>query len=838
VRGLGASGLLFLGLLAPALAQEDGSGEQQPGFLGVSMAEWAVPDSDPPQAVVRVSGVVPGSAAEAAGVEPDDLILAVDGLSTAAAPGEVLQAFAERIRGRHAGSRVELQLRRRTVTVRTYLDEDAAQPAGPPVDASGRGALAILPDLAELLESHHGGQVTLRARSYDRERSLVVVLGVRPTVTREPLPPNASLRPDLEASSLGRGAALAQEVIARGSVDEEPLSETQAELVRRLEENEQGQDPYRLQTVRYLHRDPLRLEGATRDLSGELRGLLGHSSRVATLLEVAARNLDAVGPVDSAVLPTAPEVGSTVSAYVSYLTDSARLAHSRVELALADLNEEERQHLVENLPTMADQFAEHIYLYEDPDPERWARHQRAVQLMARVHRRALLEAAAALAPFADPELLDQMRMDLQAAEARGEYYQGGVPATSGRFLWHSRDPLLGEIVIGSSDDNMYRLEADLLIDLGGDDRYHQPVGGATPEHPVRLAIDLGGDDRYQTTAPYAFGAGFLGVGMLVDTQGDDCYTSHVGFSQGAALCGVGLLVDLAGRDTYRAPLYTQGAALCQGLAGLLDVGGDDDLRAGLFGQGFAGPAAFGVLLSLGGDDRYAAVGHTPCGYGDAGTYRAMSQGASVGFRQVASGGIAVLLDEGGSDRYEAGNFSQGGGYYYGWGLLADLGPEGDLYEGSRYAQGFAAHSALGSLWDEAGDDRYRSWVGASLSAAWDLSVTVFLDDAGDDRYQPGPGFSLGASAHNGFSLFVDRAGNDHYALGPARAGPNDYHGGPSVSVFLDAGGQQDVYAGGGLRDQAAALHPRSGVALDLKGPLESADLAPLLAQPQPEEGDR
>ena len=56
--------------------------------------------------------------------------------------------------------------------------------------------------------------------------------------------------------------------------------------------------------------------------------------------------------------------------------------------------------------------------------------------------------------------------------------------------------------------------------------------------------------------------------------------------------------------------------------------------------------------------------------------------------------------------------------------------------------------------------------------------------------------SQGASAHNGFSLFYDGAGKDTYDLHrkpPAFAGPNDYHGGPSLSIFIDAGGEPNAY---------------------------------------------
>ena len=244
-------------------------------------------------------------------------------------------------------------------------------------------------------------------------------------------------------------------------------------------------------------------------------------------------------------------------------------------------------------------------------------------------------------------------------------------------------------------------------------------------------------------------------------------------------------------------------------------------------QGFAGPGAFGLLLNRGGDDRYEATGSEAAGYDDPGTYRAMSQGAAIGFRNYASGGIALLVDHHGRDVYEAGNFSQGGGYYYGWGSLVDLGETRDLYEGSRYAQGFAAHSALGSFWDDGGDDIYRSFVGASQGAAWDLSVTVFMEDWGNDRYEVGPLFSLGAAAHNGVSVFVDGGGEDRYGVTPGRVGPNDYHGGQSVSIFLDLGGERDRYPAdskvandtGALTDEQSA-----GVDFPTDDPAEAAEL--------------
>jgi hypothetical protein len=587
--------------------------------------------------------------------------------------------------------------------------------------------------------------------------------------------------------------------------------------------------------VRYLKRDPLRLAGATRELAAGLAAV--HAGRrdgaptgAQGLADVARAALDAVGAVDTQVPAAAPEPGAVrreghagLERHADYIVACLDLARARVDAAFARLTEDERAFLADALPSLADTFAERLYLHEDEDRERWARHQRAIALLERVDRGALLAALEALLPLSEPAYLEALEEDLAVAEATGREgpWADGV---TGKTLLVRATPH-GAIVFAGSGPNEYRpaqdgLDPAAIVDLGGEDAYHGRSGAARPGHPVAVAIDLDGDDRYQASAPFAQGAAMFGAALLVDQAGDDAYTSSAPFAQGAALCGAALLVDAAGRDIYRAPVYAQGAALCQALGALLDGDGDDRHTVGLYGQGFAGPGAFGALVARGGDDRYEALGREPSTYGDVG-YHAMSQGSAVGFRHVASGGVAALVDDGGADRYEAGNFSQGGGYYFGWGALADLGDADDVYEGSRYACGFAAHSAVGSFVDEGGDDRYRGWVGAQCGAAWDLCVTSFADDDGDDRYETGPGFSIGASAHNGVALFVDRAGEDHYVVAPGRAGPNDYHGGFSVSIFLDAGGDQDEYAGGGLEDGKATALADAGVLVDLPGDLEA-----------------
>jgi hypothetical protein len=234
------------------------------------------------------------------------------------------------------------------------------------------------------------------------------------------------------------------------------------------------------------------------------------------------------------------------------------------------------------------------------------------------------------------------------------------------------------------------------------------------------------------------------------------------------------------------------------------------------------PGGLGAVVDRGnGHDQYYCKGRDLGAYGTPGIFAGWGQGCAVGLRGLASGGIALLLDEGGDDVYEAGNFSQGGGYFFGWGVLVDRAGS-DRYLGERYAQAFAAHQAIGFLEDHAGDDVYLARRGVGQSCSWDQTVTVLLDHAGDDTYSGG-GFGLAATAHNGLAVLVDYAGRDHYRrnAGAARAGSNDYHGGTSLSLLLDLGGAEDVYAGEG-RNGVVRCGGEHGFFADLPGDLTDA----------------
>ena len=92
---------------------------------------------DPPRLAIGLTTIVPGSPAGRAGLERGDVILSVDGKPISGPKAEALAAFGAQVREAGAGATIALTVRRKTVTVATFLDE---RPTGPAVDASGRRA--------------------------------------------------------------------------------------------------------------------------------------------------------------------------------------------------------------------------------------------------------------------------------------------------------------------------------------------------------------------------------------------------------------------------------------------------------------------------------------------------------------------------------------------------------------------------------------------------------------------------------------------------------------------------------------------------------------------------
>ncbi|MHB0938550.1 MAG: hypothetical protein ACYC6A_19310 [Armatimonadota bacterium] len=545
----------------------------------------------------------------------------------------------------------------------------------------------------------------------------------------------------------------------------------------------------RLSWFDWMMRHPIESVGASNEFTRMLHDNAGKADGVARIVDIAAGKLDAqvlggMRPIIRENDPTLRELGSL-------------LLHARQQFgaSLAPLTPAERDELQAKLFTQSSGPDAHAPFFADKTEGR-----RVCDLLEKIDRVSLMRAGEALAGLTNPKILTQLSAT-------------GKKLTAGKDTVTVESPA-GNILFGGPEANEYRLDelTDIcaLIDAGGDDTYIE--GTVSADRPVLVIIDLGGNDTYMGTSPGIQGGAVLGASLLVDVAGDDAYTAG-SVAQGAALAGVGMLVDMAGNDTYKADTRVQGSAVC-GIGLLLDKAGNDDYRTALLGQGVGGPLGFGLLDDLAGNDHYYAGGKYPDGYDDTPGYNGWSQGAGVGPRGVANGGIGVLLDGGGDDIYEADYFSHGAGYWFALGFARDFGGNDQrvgstrtAFDGGERAEkrflrwgiGFGCHYAAGYLIDDAGNDEYLG-DHACVGFNWDIGITALIDLAGNDKYAT-TASGIGVCYNSGLAVLFDAQGNDTYSSGSigTAGAKSDYHAQDARShnfaFFLDQLGE-DTYPKG------------------------------------------
>lgn len=489
------------------------------------------------------------------------------------------------------------------------------------------------------------------------------------------------------------------------------------------------------------------------------------------------------------------------------------VAQRGVELALHDLEPDERARwFAANANALATWKRFNEPKAEIAEAEQQDLSQ-VLTLHARVEPRALFATARVLARLSEPAVLDGLASRLSRTKR--------VPG-SGAKVGASGDVLA---VVGSTDANRVLLggptktthggNVGLSIDVGGDDVYERAAVVDDASVLVRVVLDLGGNDRYAQCA-----ASVAGIALLVDRAGNDAYTS-TRFAQAASSGGIAILADFVGNDTYVAEDYAQGFGF-QGVGLLLDGDGNDTHTAHAFAQGSTLGNGFGALIDGKGDDTYLADLAWPDSYGDSGpnVYHGASQGSAIGIRPATPGGIAALFDGAGKDRYQAGNFSQGGAYYFSFALMFDGGGDDENF-GTRYSQGYGVHQAVGVRWDAGGNDAYHTRCAANLGASWDEGIGWFLEDAGNDVYDEQGGISVGGASNSSLAVFIDGGGDDTYRSGTGADtqggnGDSSYYGEPSLGVFVDLGGGKDSYSRAGRQDGARVVDAGVGVFVDAK----------------------
>jgi hypothetical protein len=370
----------------------------------------------------------------------------------------------------------------------------------------------------------------------------------------------------------------------------------------------------------------------------------------------------------------------------------------------------------------------------------------------------------------------------------------------------------GRMVIGDVYSNTYYDDADIIIDLGGDDKYINSSGVVYPyTMRTRFIVDFSGNDNYETTDSFKISFGAInGAQFIYDMEGDDRYNTG-NFSLGTSFIGFSQLMDESGNDVYTSGVMSQGASF-YGFGELIDKEGDDIYTAACFAQGFGFVKGTAVLIDSSGNDSYRAgmhFSHAPLLEYD---YLAMSQGFGLGLRPRTCGGIGILADYKGNDTYNASVFGQGGSYWHSIGLLFDF-QGNDYYSAAQYAQGSGIHLSTGGLFDYAGDDMYFSRFGPSQGEGHDFAVGMLSDKKGNDTYTVSGG--QGAGLNNSVGILLDREGDDSYYSREnfACGDVNESRGFFGFGVFIDLEGE-DFYAKAGEKDSISWINKYYGIGID------------------------
>jgi hypothetical protein len=704
------------------------------------------------------------------GLQPGDIILEFDGISLdSIAEQDRKQYLRHYIReAKRIGDSLCLKILRRTSDIRTKSFKETEHPKN-------------LTDLKELLDNQPPDQklfVTI-----DNKVQILhfeTVLGEKRNRQAEDLPSNQELFPEYE------NLHTPHIVLTEKLIEHFSLQAQYQDIVERYNEDELWDNGFRLNLFRYLHRDPLKLVPVI-DQRTEQVNMTSETKNIAELLHEGTDWLDEKPAYSRNDFPRSNDKQS----HLDYVKEVLERALAFRQKAFAGLSSDDIIFLMEQLPLLMDRFS-HSYYIDRPDfPDDKPVNLKTIELARKVDYQSLFMAGLTLAELTDIQWLSIFK---QAMLAETGFLSDEINGISGDILYYGSTKA-GPLVIGGNGRNIYKTHAAAIIDLGGDDLYTGRAGLVQGDWLVAAMIDLEGNDEYMATNHFAQGCSMLGAGLLFDQQGDDLYVG-TRFSQGCAAIGLGMLADLSGNDQYIGEEFNQGVAFW-GLGILLDVQGNDRYQSNMYAQGVGGTKGFGALIDSDGNDDYFAGGRDRSSYGTPGIFKGSSQGLGIGFRGYSSGGIGMLIDGNGDDSFWAGNFSQGTGYYFGLGIIRNFGKGDDTYTASRYGQGASAHSAAGILIDDNGDDRYYGYHIALQGAAWDLGMAALVDKKGNDVYKRGAnGFTQAAASHNGLAFFIDDAGKDRYTGEQGLAGSNDYHGGASLAVFIDAGGDQDDYSTG------------------------------------------
>lgn len=401
---------------------------------------------------------------------------------------------------------------------------------------------------------------------------------------------------------------------------------------------------------------------------------------------------------------------------ISRLVQAIATTNVQIKQALSKLSPEERRELIESLPMMGLGKAPFKVEFVTRPPSSPSR---VFSLLSRVDLPKIRSAAVALVSKIELENPILRKVARSGAKIKSTtLLSGGI-----------------KIAIGGTGEDLHaEKDVHLCVDFGGSNRYTGRYGAGIGYAGVLL--DFGNGTRAEA-GDATLGAGILGVGIArFDGAQNVLRAGSVTF--GCGLAGVGIL-------KFERATSIEGRALTLGTGlagiGLVAAGKESDrMRCAFRGLGVGLPQGIGWVVNLGGDDSYFGSS-SQSAKGSTSRVRSDAIGFSSGISNVGSpfaGGIGLVTDLSGDDKYEAGDRSVS----------------------------FAEFGGATSIFDEGGDDNYQA--GENSIATSKEEASAYLHDlGGSDLYLAPDGNSIVSAGESSNAILFDRAGNDRYIGSPS-----------------------------------------------------------------------
>ena len=352
-------------------------------------------------------------------------------------------------------------------------------------------------------------------------------------------------------------------------------------------------------------------------------------------------------------------------------------------------------------------------------------------LLEKVDRQAMLAAARALVPLADPKRARPTRGQLPA---EGDVAVEGVTGTRGAADRHAG---------GRHHHRRPRGRTPTTRRHAGRERRHRPGRRrrlSTREpcsvRAARAGRDRSGRRRHATgrSKPGVQGGAVLGVSMLLDRAGDDIYQAN-DVAQGSCLGGAGMLIDYAGNDGY------VGRSADAGPGHRRRGHPDRPRRQRPLPRRHVGPRLRRTArvrrawTTWTGEDHYYVGGLYPDSYEETPGYEGWGQGVGGGHppgrRRRASASSSTAAATTSTSSTTSPTAAATGSAWASPATSAATtsgsarrevafsgGPRTER-RFQRFSNGFGCHYALGFLFDDAGDDTYDGTI-MGVGFAWDV----------------------------------------------------------------------------------------------------------------------